>query len=124
LSELSRILRPKGYLILREHDCGNDETLAKKYLNFVHAIMMIARVGEFAHQHTLHGRDEVETNSWADEKLRIIDYTKTIHYRSCDTWQTMLTQVGFRHCATLHYGSEGSSNPQKLFYAVYQLHKT
>ena len=48
LAELVRILRVGGYLIIREHDCENKQSLSAKYLNFVHAIMMIAGVGEFA----------------------------------------------------------------------------
>ncbi|CAF1567507.1 unnamed protein product, partial [Rotaria sp. Silwood1] len=56
LTELVRILRPGGYLILREHDCKNEYSLSAKYLNFVHAIMMIARVGEFADSPNDHDR--------------------------------------------------------------------
>jgi ubiquinone/menaquinone biosynthesis C-methylase UbiE len=128
-NELTRILRPGGYLILREHDCRNDHSLSAKYLNFVHAIMMIAGVGEFAHcpnnhdsenHHGSNGHRD-DTKSWSEQKSRIIEYTKSIHYRTCDEWQQELGNVGFRLRATLHYGASGSANPQKLFYAVYQL---
>ena len=132
LTELTRILRRGGYLILREHDCKNDRSLSAKYLNFVHAIMMIAGVGEFAdcqkdynngHQHDANQNGQNNKNSWIEEKLRIIEYTKSISYRTCDEWRQELENVGFRHCATLYYGANGSDNPQRLFYAVYQLIK-
>ncbi|CAF3828903.1 unnamed protein product [Rotaria magnacalcarata] len=96
LSELVRILRPGGYLIVREHDCKNEHALRVKYLNFIHAIMMIAK------------------------NIR----TRSIHYRTCAEWQQQFESAGFHHCATLSYGADGSNNPQKLFYAVYQLDKT
>ncbi len=128
---MARILRPGGYLILREHDCGNERSFSAKYLNFVHAIMMITGVGEFANssnnhrstnQHAL-GDYENDTNSWTEQKPRIIEYTKSIHYRTCAEWQQELAKVGFHFCATLHYdyGTDGSSNPQRLFYGVYRL---
>ena len=126
LKELARILRPGGYLILREHDCKNDHSFSAKYLNFVHAIMMIAGVGEFANssnstnQHTT-GDYIDDTNNWPKQKPTILQYTKTIYYRTSDEWKQYLANVGFRFCATLHYGADASSNPQKLFYGVYQL---
>lgn len=130
-NELTRILRPGGYLILREHDCKNIHTFSAKYLNFVHAIMMIAGVGEFAESANNHNNEnqhvlddyEDDTSSWRKQKLYIIEYIKSIHYRTCDEYEQELGNVGFRLCATLHYGADGSSNPQKLFYAVYQLDK-
>jgi len=129
LNELARILRPDGYLILREHDCKNQHSFSAKYLNFVHAIMMIAKVGEFADSSSNHNSEnqhvsdvyEKDTDSWMVQKLRIIENTKLIRYRTCDEWKQELESVGFRLCATLFYGADGSSNPQKLFYAVYQL---
>jgi ubiquinone/menaquinone biosynthesis C-methylase UbiE len=131
LPELVRILRPGGYLILREHDCKTELSHRTKYLHFVHAIMMIARVGEFAespgdrnktNQSVANGDYEDDTNSsWNEQKSRIIEYTKTIFYRSHDEWKHELEKVGFRHLATLDYGGYGSNNPQQLFYAVYQL---
>lgn len=131
LEELARILRPGGYLIIREHDCANEQELSAKYLNFVHAIMMIAGVGEFANplssdnDNNQHASNDYENNSsdWPEQKHRIIEYTKSIHYRTCAEWQQQLKNVGFHLCATLHYGVDGSSNPQKLFYGVYQLDK-
>ncbi|CAF1574257.1 unnamed protein product [Adineta ricciae] len=123
--ELARILRPGGYLIIREHDCKTDYLLATKYLNFVHAIMMIAGVGEFANS----ARNDVERSQlnkaadWEEQKWYIIQYAKSIRYRTGKEWQVVLDNVGFRHRATLSYGKDGSSNPQHLFYAVYQLEK-
>jgi hypothetical protein len=91
--------------------------------------MMITGVGEFANSPINHNSKnqnvsddyENDTDSWTEQKSRIIDYTKTIHYRTCDEWQQELRSVGFHLRATLHYGVDGSSNPQKLFYGVYQL---
>jgi SAM-dependent methyltransferase len=132
LREIVRILRPGGYLIVREHDCKNEHALRAKYLNFVHAIMMIAKVGEFANsssnhntknENALHDDDENNANTWLTQKSSIIEYTRSIHYRTCDEWQKKFECAGFHHCATLYYGADGSNNPQKLFYAVYQLDK-
>ncbi|UJR30040.1 hypothetical protein I4U23_017585 [Adineta vaga] len=123
--ELARILRSEGYLILREHDCKTEYSLSTKYLNFVHAIMMIAGVGEFADS----SKNRVTKNQldnaadWEEQKWYIIQYAKTIHYRTGDDWRMMLENVGFHHRATLSYGGDGSRNPQNLFYAVYQLQK-
>lgn len=131
-SELARILRPGGYLILREHDCKSEFSLSAKYLHFVHAIMMIAKVGEFAnsstnnsssHELSLYSDYEANTDNWKKQKTAIIDYTRSINYRTCDEWQQKLEIAGFKHCATLYYGANGSNNPQKLFYGVYQLNK-
>ncbi|CAF2071331.1 unnamed protein product [Rotaria magnacalcarata] len=133
LSELVRILRPGGYLIVREHDCKNEHALRAKYLNFIHAIMMIAKVGEFANSSSNHNTKnenashedyENNTNTWLTQKSFIIEYTRSIHYRTCAEWQQQFESAGFHHCATLSYGADGSNNPQKLFYAVYQLDKT
>ncbi|CAF3363963.1 unnamed protein product, partial [Rotaria socialis] len=132
LRELVRILRPGGYLIVREHDCKNEHALRAKYLNFVHAIMMIAKVGEFANSSSNHNTKnenashedyENSTDTWLTQKSSIIEYTRSIHYRTCAEWQLKFECVGFHHCATLYYGAEGSNNPQQLFYAVYQLDK-
>lgn len=116
LNELARILRPGGYLIIREHDCGNEASLSKKYLNFVHAIMMIAGVGEFGGAAVCDGQ-----KGWEEEKMEIVKYAKTIHYRSCVEWEKELGRVGFVLRGTLWYGQDGANNPQKLFYGVYQL---
>ena len=127
LWELVRILRPGGYLILREHDSEKEHCLTAKYLHFIHAIMMIARVGEFAHVPP-DGDSSVEQGTgnkhWKEQqKPRIIEYTKTIHYRTHDTWKRQLSQVGFEYRATFDYSVNGSANPQKLFYGVYQLRR-
>lgn len=121
VNELSRIIRPGGYLILREHDCRNEHSLSAKYLNFVHAIMMIAGVGEFADTSCNHNGLNNNTKTWPDKKSHIIEYTKSIQYRTCDEWKQELGNVGFSLRATLYYGTNVSDNPQKLFYAVYQL---
>ncbi len=128
LSELVRILRPGGYLILREHDCKKARTLLAKYLNFVHAFMMIARVGEFSHvcsNHINQTQDESDddsesdTTDWEQQKSDIIKYTSSIQYRTRCEWQKELESVGFRLKATFQYDLP---NPQELYYAIYQLH--
>ena len=127
LSELARILRPGGYLILREHDSEKEYCLTAKYLHFIHAIMMIARVGEFAHLPPTDNSSTQEQTGhkyWKEQKLRIIEYTKTIHYRTHNTWNQELMNVGFQYRATFDYSVDGSQNPQKLFYGVYQLRGT
>ena len=95
-------------------------TLSAKYLNFAHAIMMIEGVGEFTSPISGY-RNENDTDTWAEKMSSIIEYTRSIHYRTCAEWDQELGNVGFHLCATLHYAVDGSSNPQKLFYAVYQL---
>jgi SAM-dependent methyltransferase len=128
LSEFVRILRPGGYLIIREHDCKNSHTITAKYLNFVHAFMMIARVGEFAGEPVNHhsqdqGESGANSNSdaidWKQQKSDIIKYTNSIQYRTRDEWHSELKCVGFRLRATLDY--DQLNNPQELYYAIYQL---
>jgi 2-polyprenyl-3-methyl-5-hydroxy-6-metoxy-1,4-benzoquinol methylase len=130
LIELARILRPGGYLILREHDCKNERSLTAKYLNFVHAFMMIARVGEFAdapikhlnqNQHPSDGDLDSDTSNWNKQKLEIIKFTNSIQYRTRGEWHKELERVHFHLIATLDYDLNESSNPQEVFYAVYQL---
>lgn len=121
LRELIRILKPNGYLILREHDCKKEYSFKMKYLNFVHAFMMIVRIGEFAHL-PIH-RDNQETNEgteWQQLKANIINYTSSIQYHARNEWNTMFDNIGFRWKATLEYGS--CRNPQALYYSVFQLH--
>ena len=115
LLELVRILRSNGYLILREHDCKTERSLTNKYLNFVHAFMRITKVGEFAHLKT-----DV-TPDWKSQKAEIIKDTSSIQYRTRQQWQKELENVGFRLLAEWDYS--GSSGPQNLFYAAYQLNK-
>jgi SAM-dependent methyltransferase len=121
LAEFVRILRPDGYLIIREHNCKDDRSLAMKYLHFVHAFMVIAGVDELAGEpdHS-HGNDPP---NWNELKTRIIEYTSSIHYRTRDEWQEKLVRVGFELRAILEYGSPGSNNPQELYFGVYQLRK-
>ncbi|CAF4682635.1 unnamed protein product, partial [Rotaria sp. Silwood2] len=130
LPEFVRILRPGGYLIMREHDCKKTYSLTAKYLNFIHAFMMIARVGEFAGVRGNHlNQSEIEsddnsvndTTDWIQQKLKIIQYTKSIQYRTRAEWQHKLENAGFRLKATLEYNQSSSANPQKLYYAVFQL---
>ena len=89
--------------------------------------MILAKVGEFVdissnnitnNQCVSKINPESNADSWENEKSFIIEYTKTIHYRTCDEWEKELKSAGFHLHATMHYNS---NNPQKLFYAVYQL---
>ncbi|CAF1428169.1 unnamed protein product [Rotaria sordida] len=130
LSEFVRILRPSGYLIIREHNCENKRSLTAKYLNFVHAFMMIAHVGEFADVQRNHlNQNEVQSDDdsvshtidWKQKKLNIIKYTKSIQYRTRTEWQQEIENVGFHLKATLEYDQSTLKNPQELFYAVFQL---
>lgn len=128
LSEFVRILRPGGYLLLREHDVKKARSLRVKYLNFIHAFMMIARVGEFADlpdDHLSQEQDESDNDSvsnvadWEQLRADIINYTSSIQYRARDEWKQALESVGFRLKATLDYDTK--HNPQALYYAIYQL---
>ena len=113
LCELVRILRPGGYLLLREHDVKKERSLQAKYLNFVHAFMMIAHVGEFAND------SESSMTNWEQQKIDIINYTNGIQYKTEEEWKHALENVGFRLRAIIDY--DATNNPQALFYAVYQL---
>jgi hypothetical protein len=133
LSEFARILRPGGYLLLREHDVKKERSLPVKYLNFIHAFMMIARVGEFAglpDSHLNQNQNEFDNDSesdvayWEQLKANIINYTNSIQYRARDEWEKELEKAGFRHKATLNYDTERFNNPQALYYAVYQRNAT
>lgn len=128
ISQIVRILRPGGYLILREHDCKKERSLKNKYLNFIHAFMMIARVGEFADpcvKHPNQNQDAAGDNcmnsmtDWEQQKISIIKYTNSIQYRTREEWDKELKQVGFRLNGTFEYTGR---NPQALYYAIYQLH--
>ncbi|CAM4752493.1 unnamed protein product [Rotaria magnacalcarata] len=130
LAEFVRILRPNGYLIIREHDCKRENKLPAKYLNFVHAFMMIARVGEFGSIQRNHSEhNQVKSNhdlltdsmDWSQQKANIIEYTNSIQYRTRTEWQQKLETVGFHLKATLDYDQNPKRNPQALYYAVFQL---
>ena len=111
LREIVRILRPSGYLIMREHDCeGNGKGLQAKCINFNYAILMIAEVGEF--------KTSVNQMVWEEKKSQIIKYTKSMQYRSRKEWRKELENVGFVFKATVEYSG---FNPQALFYGIYQL---
>ncbi|CAF1671788.1 unnamed protein product, partial [Adineta ricciae] len=112
VKEIVRILRPGGYLILREHDCDNSRSLPTKYLHFVHAIMMISRVGEFAN---ISDEQNKENLDWKEQKSEILQYTKTIRYQLCQQWHDKLSNFGFSPLATLFYRG---NNPQRLFYSI------
>ena len=118
LKELARIIQPNGYLIIREHDCKLERSILTKYLHFIHAIMIIGRIGEFSNEYLINPN---ETKlSWFEQKKKIIKYTKSIQYRTRDEWQTKFQSVGFDLQATFDYDLNRTTNPQRLFYAIYK----
>lgn len=117
LQELARIIKPNGYLIIREHDCKLERSILTKYLNFIHAIMIIARIGEFSNEYL---KDENHFLSWSEQKQKIIKYTKSIQYKTRDEWQKKLESVGFHLLAIFDYDLNKTTNPQQLFYALYK----
>ncbi|CAF0943299.1 unnamed protein product [Adineta ricciae] len=117
LRELARIVQPNGYLIIREHDCKLERSLLTKYLHFIHGIMIIAHIGEFSTEYLI---DKNEKLTWIEQKKKIINYTKSIQYKTREEWQKHLENVGFTHLATFDYDLNKTTNPQRLFYAVYQ----
>jgi hypothetical protein len=117
LKELARIIQPHGYLIIREHDCRLERSSLTKYLNFIHAIMMIAHIGEFSLDYVPKSNRVL---SWYEEKKNIIQYTKSIQYRTRQQWQQLFESVGFDLLATYDYDMRRTSNPQRLFYALYK----
>ena len=121
IRELARVLRPNGYLIVREHDCKNERSLMAKYLNFVHAYMLISGIDEAAkppcnHAHSKQHPSEID--DWETQKAEILRYTKTIQYRARYEWRQDLEGAGFRLVASVDYAT---FNPQCLFTDVYQL---
>ncbi|UJR30039.1 hypothetical protein I4U23_017584 [Adineta vaga] len=134
LAEIVRVLRPDGYLIIREHNCKQEYSLTAKYLNFVHAFMMIAGVGEYSRAASDHSNNATRTNSekdfdenlvsWQDQKSRVIEYTSSIHYRTRVELQQKFNEIGFDLRAIISYEADGSElNPQELYYGIYQLKK-
>jgi 2-polyprenyl-3-methyl-5-hydroxy-6-metoxy-1,4-benzoquinol methylase len=117
LKELARIIQPDGYLIIREHDCKLERSILTKYLHFIHAVMIIGRIGEFSADY-LANKNEVLT--WFEQKKKIINYTKSIQYKTRQEWQNKFESVGFNLLATFDYDLNKTTNPQRLFYAVYK----
>ena len=117
LKELARITRRNGYLIIREHDCKLERSLITKYLNFIHAFMMIAHIGEFSLEYRVNSN---EILPWSEEKTKIIQYAKSIQYKTRQEWQKQFESVGFDLLATYDYDLNKTTNPQRLFYAVYK----
>lgn len=120
INELARALRPGGFLIIREHNCETQYSVVPKYLNFVHAIMMIAKVGEFAHMPD-ESTDENHEDQWKKQKKNILEYTKSNQYRTKSQWDREFSRVGFAPLVKLDYDVSRTPNPQHLFYGLYQL---
>jgi hypothetical protein len=47
-------------------------------------------------------------------------YTKSIQYKTRQEWQKQLESVGFDLLATFDYDLNKTTNPQRLFYAMYK----
>ena len=124
LLELARILRPNGFLIMRENDCEQGHSLTAKYLNFIQAI----RILEGAHVH-FNGRTQCDgdrqkpnaatsSDDWEKQKLEIIEQTKLYQYRSRQEWRQGLEECGFHLKASLDYSGY---NLTKIFIDIFQL---
>lgn len=79
--------------------------------------MMIAHIGEFSLEYLVNSN---EILSWSEEKTKIIQYTKSIQYKTRQEWQKQFESVGFDLLATYDYDLNKTTNPQRLFYAVYK----
>lgn len=79
--------------------------------------MMIGRIGEFSSEYLA---NQAERLTWSEEKKKIITYTKSIQYRTRQEWQSQFQSIGFDLLATFDYDLNKTTNPQRLFYAVYQ----
>jgi SAM-dependent methyltransferase len=126
LLELARILRPNGFLIIRENDCQQANSLTAKYLNFVQAV----RIVEGVHI-KFNGQTPCDSNlrppnaatpggDWAEQKREVIEQTKLYQYRSRQEWRQELDDCGFRHKASLDYRDY---NLTKLFIDIFQLRR-
>ncbi|CAF0744140.1 unnamed protein product [Rotaria sp. Silwood1] len=117
LKELARIMQPNGYLIIREHDCKLERSVLTKYLHFIHAIMIIGRIGEFSNDYLVNKNEKL---TWTEQKKKIIKYTKSIQYKTRQEWQNKLELVGFDLLAIFDYDLNKITNPQRLFYGLYK----
>lgn len=79
--------------------------------------MIIGKIGEFSNDYI---KNKHENLSWLEEKKKIIKYTKSIQYKTRDEWEKKFQSVGFDLLATFDYDLNKTTNPQRLFYAVYQ----
>ena len=79
--------------------------------------MMIAHIGEFSLEYVVNSSAVLP---WIEEKKKIIQYTKSIQYQTRQEWQKKFESVGFDLLATYDYDLNKTTNPQRLFYAVYK----
>jgi ubiquinone/menaquinone biosynthesis C-methylase UbiE len=114
LRELARILRPNGYLLVREHDVGDRRSQRAKYLNVLHGIMRIARVGEFAHLQAI-GNDH---RSWQPIKEEIMEHIRSIQYRARQDWRGQIERCGFKWAHSFEYMTD---HPQVPYIDLFQL---
>jgi hypothetical protein len=124
LLELARILRPNGFLIIRENDCEQGHSLTAKYLNFIQAIRIMEGAhiqfdGRMQSDRDLQKPNTATSNDgWEKQKLEVIEQTKLYQYRSRQEWRQELEQCGFHFKASLDYRGY---NLTKLFIDIFQL---
>ena len=95
LLELARILRPNGFLIMRENDCEQGHSLTAKYLNFIQAI----RILEGAHVH-FNGRTQCDG-----------DRQKPNVATSSDDWEKKnSTSSNRQNCINIAAGKNGGKD--------------
>ena len=79
--------------------------------------MIIGHIGEFSNDYLI---NKNEILNWTEQKKKIIKYTKSIQYKTRQEWQKKFESVGFDLVATFDYDLNKTTNPQRLFYAVYK----
>jgi hypothetical protein len=79
--------------------------------------MIIAHIGEFSNDYLINKNEKL---TWLEQKKKIMKYTKSIQYKTREEWQKQLESVGFDLLATFDYDLNKTTNPQRLFYAMYK----
>jgi ubiquinone/menaquinone biosynthesis C-methylase UbiE len=111
IAEFQRISRPDAIVIIREHDVDPiaDPTTAR-FLNLIHAMMMLNGVGEFT----------LQASDWTSQRQEIVAYMSSIRYRSRSQWDAAFNSAQFQAINYRTYDPQ-IPNPQRLYYAVYRL---
>lgn len=112
-AELARVATQRGVLIIREHDVDpQKQPLLARFLNLIHAIVILQGIGETGE------RAELQlTGTWEQQKQQLEAYFNTIHYHDQSYWDRLLEAAGFR---LIKHSTYQGANPQKLYYGVYQ----
>lgn len=79
--------------------------------------MIIAQIGEFSNDYLINKNEKL---TWLEQKKKIIKYTKSIKYKTRQEWHDKLESVGFNLLAVFDYDLNKTTNPQRLFYALYK----